>query len=139
VRPWQHVLDALSGYLTLAQALWNNGHQAAQGWNFGPSEDHAVNVATLATMATRLWQGAEWARAEGAPAFSEDRYLKLDSAKAREFLGWRGRLSLEATLAWTLDWYRQTAAAPETAFDVTARQISDYQELPVWRTETAAA
>jgi CDP-glucose 4,6-dehydratase len=139
VRPWQHVLDALSGYVTLAEALLRDGVSAGDAWNFGPSEDHAVEVATIAGIATRLWPRSRWSRAKDAPAFSEDRVLKLDSAKARVALGWRGRLSLEATLAWTLDWYRQTAAAPAKAFEITTRQIEDYQALPVGRTVTAAA
>jgi CDP-glucose 4,6-dehydratase len=106
VRPWQHVLDPLHGYLMLSERLWKEGSRFVGGWNFGPDEGEGIPVGEVAERLVSLWGGgAKWA-AEPGPHPHEARYLKLDCSKARSALGWRPRLSLAQGLAWTVDWYR---------------------------------
>lgn len=106
IRPWQHVLEPLSGYLLLAQRLWNDGKSYAGGWNFGPDDQDARPVAYICDTLTRLWgENASW-RHDRQPHPHEATYLKLDCSKAHLRLGWRPRLHLKAALHWIVDWYR---------------------------------
>jgi CDP-glucose 4,6-dehydratase len=108
VRPWQHVLDPLHGYLMLAERLWQDPGFAG-GWNFGPAEEDAVPVGKLADLLASRWgAGPSW-QANPGPHPHEARYLKLDCAKARSQLGWRPKLALPAALDWTVEWYRAFA------------------------------
>jgi CDP-glucose 4,6-dehydratase len=104
IRPWQHVLNPLSGYLVLAQALWDSPENA-QGWNFGPVEEDARPVGWIVQRLSELWpQELRWSLDEG-PHPHEARYLKLDSSLARARLGWRPLVGLEATLESIVEWY----------------------------------
>src|ERR1019366_8006460 len=95
LRPWQHVLNPLSGYLVLAQALWG-GPENAGGWNFGPSDEDAMPVGAIVERLAELWPSQlRWTLDEG-PHPHEARYLKLDSSRARRQLGWQPLVSLEA-------------------------------------------
>jgi CDP-glucose 4,6-dehydratase len=106
VRPWQHVLEPLSGYILLAQRLWEGDAMAADGWNFGPDEADARPVAWVADRAASLWgAGAGWA-ATGEARLHEARLLRLDCSKARERLSWRPAWGLDEALARTVEWYR---------------------------------
>ena len=92
-RPWQHVLEPLSGYLTLAERLYNEGDAYAEGWNFGPVEDDARPVQWIVERMTQDWgQGASWQMDKG-PHPHEAGYLKLDISKAKARLGWHPRWS----------------------------------------------
>jgi CDP-glucose 4,6-dehydratase len=104
VRPWQHVLNPLSGYLLLAQALCESS-DCACAWNFGPDARDARTVEWIAQQLSKLWPGGvRWERDEGDRPH-EARYLKLDSSQARERLGWAPAMSLEDGLAATAAWY----------------------------------
>ncbi len=106
VRPWQHVLEPLSGYLRLAEALWQDGGANGGGWNFGPLDTNARPVSWIADRLGRLWPGAlPWILA-GAPGQHESSCLRLDISKARARLGWAPVWSLETTLQSIVDWYR---------------------------------
>lgn len=106
IRPWQHVLEPLSGYLTLAEALWQGGQAFAEGWNFGPSDDDAWSVQDIAESMVRLWgNGARW-ESDGQEHPHEASFLKLDCSKARVRLKWVPRWSLEVALARTIRWHR---------------------------------
>jgi CDP-glucose 4,6-dehydratase len=106
IRPWQHVINPLSGYLVLAQALWEDP-AAADGWNFGPADEEAQPVGALVERLAELWpERVRWSVDEG-PHPHEAHYLKLDSSKARQRLGWRPLAPLGAALAATADWYRE--------------------------------
>jgi CDP-glucose 4,6-dehydratase len=108
VRPWQHVLNPLSGYLTLAQALWQSAELDGP-WNFGPAERDARPVAWLVARMSRQWpEELPWAldRSAHPPGPHEARYLRLDSSRARIHLGWAPRWGLEDGLDATLAWYR---------------------------------
>ena len=107
VRPWQHVLNPLSGYLLLAQALWSSA-QFAGGWNFGPGEEDARPVRWVVQQLTAMWPerlpSAECQEPQR-PRLHEARYLKLDSSRARLHLGWRPRWSLLEGLREVVGWY----------------------------------
>ncbi len=126
IRPWQHVLNPLSGYLVLAQALWDSPERA-EGWNFGPTdEDDARPVGWIVRRIAALWpEDLRWVQDDG-PHPHEARYLKLDSSKARARLGWRPGLDLEATLASIVDWYRELRAGGDMR-GVTLGQIEAFQ------------
>ena len=127
-RPWQHVLEPISGYLTLAQALIEKGAEVADGWNFGPSDDEAWTVARVVGALTGAW--GEGARVEQDPKFhaKEAMLLRVDATKARVRLGWRPRLTTAEGLQWTMDWYKGVRAGQDP-FDATHRQIDAYQAL----------
>jgi CDP-glucose 4,6-dehydratase len=136
IRPWQHVLEPLSGYLTLAEALSRAGQVYAEAWNFGPGEDDTRSVAEVATRLTQAWGGdASWEPAgmpnASQPAGSEPheaQQLRLDCAKARQRLGWKPRLDLAQALQWTVDWHRAVGEGADARV-VTEAQIARYQEL----------
>lgn len=111
IRPWQHVLEPLSGYLMLADALLADPDSVAGSWNFGPSADDTVDVMTLAHLLAQDWpDGPRYRIAHDSTGLPEAGLLRLDCSKARVRLGWRPRLSLAAALRLTADWYRADAA-----------------------------
>jgi CDP-glucose 4,6-dehydratase len=106
VRPWQHVLEPVAGYLRLAERLVQDGVACAEAWNFGPGDEDAQPVSWLADRLAALWgEGARW-RTDAQPQPHEAHYLRLDSAKARERLGWQPRWRLEQALERVVDWHR---------------------------------
>lgn len=105
LRPWQHVLEPLSGYVALAEALFEYGDAVAEAWNFGPSEDDALPVGWILDQLTRVYGGPGW-RHDPAPQPHEAGLLKLDSSKARQRLGWQPHWRLEQALIETAAWHR---------------------------------
>lgn len=106
VRPWQHVLDPLQGYLLLAQALVEQGQAVAQSWNFGPDSEGTATVGEVVQTMAGLWPGeARWA-IEPIAQPHEAGLLTLDSSKARQRLGWRPNWDLQQALQRTLEWHR---------------------------------
>jgi CDP-glucose 4,6-dehydratase len=104
IRPWQHVLNPVSGYLVLAQSLAQSAEYAG-AWNFGPPESDARSAGWLVDRVSELWpEELEWTHDDG-PHPHEARYLKLDSSKARGRLGWRPPVDLDAALQATVAWY----------------------------------
>ncbi len=105
IRPWQHVLEPLGGYLVLAQRLGQGEREVADGWNFGPSPDDVRPVGWIVEQMAKRWgDGAGFEIVRGGP--HEAMYLKLDCSKAETKLGWRPRLRLDQALEWVTDWYR---------------------------------
>ncbi len=106
IRPWQHVLEPLAGYLRLGERLAGEPERFASGWNFGPDAASETDVRHIVDgLADRWGEGAGW-RHDAGEHPHEATYLKLDSSRARSLLGWRPRLSLDAALDFTVDWYR---------------------------------
>ncbi|HEV2909390.1 MAG TPA: CDP-glucose 4,6-dehydratase [Candidatus Eremiobacteraceae bacterium] len=133
IRPWQHVLDPLRGYLVLAQRLFeasdeNARERYAQGWNFGPADAETHPVAWLADAAASRWgAGARWEADAGAHPH-EASELQLDSTRAQRELGWRARLSVDEALDWTVAWYRRFADGADARTLVDA-DIERYDSL----------
>jgi CDP-glucose 4,6-dehydratase len=129
VRPWQHVLDALHGYLTLGVRLVTDGERVAAGWNFGPTETAHVSVLQLVETVIAAWgSGTHDARAEVA-AHAEAVVLALDSSKAREQLGWLPVAELARAVAWTVDGYRAEIDDPRSVFAHRIAQIREFEDL----------
>ena len=106
VRPWQHVLEPLTGYLLLAEALAADPAGFARGWNFGPAPTDMASVREVIDLLGRHWGVTEpWAKQPGEHPH-EAAMLTLDSSAAAEALSWRPRLSLDRALKLTADWYR---------------------------------
>src|ERR1700688_2517828 len=98
IRPWQHVLDPLQGYIMLAQELLSQPARFASAYNFGPSDDDVWPVERIANKMVGMWgDGASWIR-DSVPSVHEDQVLRLDASKARVELGWKPRLRIEAAL-----------------------------------------
>lgn len=104
VRPWQHVLEPLSGYLLLARALAEGGGDVAEAWNFGPADEDARNVGWIVERLASKLPGLAW-QVDASPHPHEAHYLKLDSSKARSRLGWRPRWRLAEALDRTVQWH----------------------------------
>ena len=125
-RPWQHVLEPLSGYLVLAAALLDKPDTTGS-WNFGPAEDSIHTVLDVVERSIKHW-GAGSVRVEGADAkIHEAGLLNLNCSKAHSQLGWGPRWGFEATLEHTIGWYREQHAGTP-AIELTRRQINDYTE-----------
>lgn len=106
VRPWQHVLDPLLGYLLLAQRLCTDGLKCAESWNFGPGLSSEVRVRDVMDAAAHAWGGhARWQQ-DSVQHLHESTSLRLDSAKSRATLGWRPLIDLNQAITWTIDWYK---------------------------------
>jgi CDP-glucose 4,6-dehydratase len=124
IRPWQHVINPLSGYLVLCQTLWDDP-ELAGGWNFGPADEEAQPVGHLVERLAELWpERVRWAVDDG-PHPHEAHYLKLDSSRARGHLGWRPLAPLDEGLAATADWYREYEAGSDMR-QVTLGQLATF-------------
>jgi CDP-glucose 4,6-dehydratase len=128
IRPWQHVLNPLSGYLGLAQALWGSPDYAS-AWNFGPAEEDARPVAWIVARLSELWAGDLRVSQDKGPHPHEARYLKLDSSRARSHLGWRPTWGLADGLEAVVDWYLGLREGGDMR-TVTCEQIRAFQYSP---------
>jgi CDP-glucose 4,6-dehydratase len=125
VRPWQHVLEPIAGYLLLAEKLLGGDESFADAWNFGPWDDDAWPVERIATTMAQRWGGeATWFR-DGQQSVHEAGLLKLDSSKARAELGWQPRLRLDTALEWLVDWYQASLGGTDMQ-SFTLKQIAAY-------------
>ncbi|OPY97877.1 CDP-glucose 4,6-dehydratase [Bradyrhizobium sacchari] len=125
VRPWQHVMALVHGYLVLAARLLSGDNSVADNWNFGPSDEAARTVGNLVEQLSTVWARPEIIYAPG--SFPETRFLHLDSTKARSRLGWAPPLSFEDTIDLTASWYRDFTANPSDGMQITVRQIEHYR------------
>lgn len=125
IRPWQHVLEPLSGYIILTQALFQQGSNFASGWNFGPREDDARSVRDVVDLLASQWgKSASWLEDTlGHP--HEAMLLKLDCSKARTQLGWKTRWNLEIATQKIVDWHKAYRAGKNMR-EITISQIQQY-------------
>jgi CDP-glucose 4,6-dehydratase len=129
IRPWQHVLEPLAGYIALAEHLLSDDRaRHATAFNFGPADDDARPVGWIVEKMVGFWgDGAQWTL-DPDPGVHEAGYLKLDASRARAELHWHPRLRLETTLHWLVEWYKQwQSGADMQAF--TLEQIRTYEGL----------
>lgn len=106
IRPWQHVLEPLSGYMALAEKLYTEGAKFVGGWNFGPNDSDTQPVQWIVEHLVSRWgDGAAWQR-DGAPQPHEATYLKLDCSKAKSLLGWSPRWTLSETIDHIVEWHQ---------------------------------
>lgn len=129
IRPWQHVLEPLRGYLVLAEKLVKFGSEYSEGWNFGPNDSDAKTVAWIVEqMALRWGNGAQW-QIDSGDHPHEANYLKLDISKVRNRLNWYPILSLDDALNFIIDWSRQRQGTDVRSLCL--EQIEYYQKLTV--------
>ncbi len=128
IRPWQHVLEAISGYLQLGVGLMEQPERYASGWNFGPAESGAIPVRALAQTMIGYWNRGRIVEEPIPTGPHEAKYLKLDSSKARAELGWMAILSVQERIEWTIDWYRDWSMAPTRYWPLMETQIAAFQE-----------
>jgi CDP-glucose 4,6-dehydratase len=129
IRPWQHALNPLSGYLKLAESLWES-NELADGWNFGPDDRDARPVQWILERLSALWgEPIPW-RHDGGSHPHEAMYLRLDSSKARVRLGWTPRWDLDQALTSIVSWYKAYREG-EDLREHSLRQIEEFAEAPV--------
>lgn len=133
IRPWQHVLDPIRGYIQLAERLLARDPGFASAWNFGPGEEDARPVEWIVRNLAKQWSPlASWTTSGGVHPH-EATYLKLDCARAHNLLGWRPALRLSSALQLIVEWYRQWQAGSDMQA-VTLDQIAAYQRLSQYGT-----
>ena len=132
IRPWQHVLEPLSGYLTLAQALVETPADAPRAVNFGPNPSSFCTVHEVVDAFSARFSGKPGWRPDTGANPQEAGALTLSSALAESRLGWHPRLDVGESLAWTVDWYKAFAQG-ENMVEFSKAQIAHYQSLPAWR------
>ena len=125
VRPWQHVLEPLSGYLMLAKDLYQKKTEVSGAWNFGPNNDSFVSVRVLAESAKEILGKGDY-RINPDTTKHEANLLKLDINKAIAVLGWKPTLSFKETLALTFTWYKTYYEKTENIVEFTDRQINSF-------------
>jgi CDP-glucose 4,6-dehydratase len=126
IRPWQHVLEPLSGYLLLAQRLYEEGPAFAEAWNFGPNDDDAKPVGWILDKLTNTWgEGASWQLDKGEHPH-EAHYLKLDCSKAKSRLQWQPKWSLATAIEEICVWHKAHAAGTDMQA-MCLHQIKQYE------------
>lgn len=124
IRPWQHVLEPLNGYMLLASKMWNEPHKYCEGWNFGP---HAESIATVWDVATKLilnYKKGELKDLSNPNDLHEAQLLMLDTSKAKFQLNWNPRLNIDQTIELTADWYKRYKT--ENVYNICLSQINKY-------------
>jgi CDP-glucose 4,6-dehydratase len=128
IRPWQHVLEPLSGYLHLAAKLMSaSGDAFSEAWNFGPRQQAVLSVLELAQLLCESWQQGEIVLPMQPPPFHEAGMLKLDSTKAQVQLEWSPIWNVQEAVRATVEWYRQYALGGNAA-ELTHTQLNRYCE-----------
>lgn len=125
IRPWQSVLEPLSGYLLLAQGLYEGDSSLVAPWNFGPNDENFVAVSELVERGIKILGKGSY-KIKTDDKFHESGILKLDISKARSLLGWKPRLNVSDTLEDTFEWYKNYYEKKESPEVFTGRQIQEY-------------
>jgi len=127
VRPWQHVLEPISGMLLLAKKMWGDV-KFSGAWNFGPNSERDVTVQEVAKKFIELWKAGKY-NIEDNSASKEHKYLSLDISKAKKELGWFPRYDFDKALIETVEWYKSYYANYSKVQDLTYKQITSYLEF----------
>lgn len=129
VRPWQHVMEPLAGYLALAGKLFEDGLKCAGAWNFGPGSSAEITVGQLADLLIAQWGKGLWRHSKEGDPPPETAALRLNSIKAECELGWTPRLTIQEAISLTIDWYRRAERADSgDMYAFSAEQIRHYCE-----------
>jgi len=128
VRPWQHVLDALSGYLILAGKLVEDPEDPYwhDAWNFGPSSEDNIAVKEIVSWAAEYWGNGKYEFANSTKEFHEASQLRLDCSKATQHLGWKPVWQARQALSKTLEWYKKNLCNQEDPGAIALEQIRSY-------------
>jgi CDP-glucose 4,6-dehydratase len=126
VRPWQHVLEPLSGYLLVAASIMNKPFDFSDAYNFGPAAGDHLTVKQLVERAIHSWGEGNWKDVSDASQPHEAKLLMLDISRAQNELGWKPKLNSDLSVKWSVEWYRQPL---NKAAEYTYKQISDYLNL----------
>jgi CDP-glucose 4,6-dehydratase len=126
VRPWQHVLEPLCGYLQVAMLAHENSSPIANAYNFGPLPSDHLPVSDLVNTAIEFWGSGTWKDISSKNEPHEAGLLKLDISKATKELNWQPKLNSQQAIEWTVNWYKQPT---ENAYNFTMEQIKKYQTL----------
>lgn len=129
VRPWQHVLEPLSGYILLAQKLMEDPIRYAEGFNFGPNPADTLTVEEMTQMATEIWGSGTFVFPKLTNQPHEAGLLSLDITKAEKVLGWRPHLNARKALEMTLDWYKIFYNNPSDIGGLTVTQIKQFERI----------
>jgi CDP-glucose 4,6-dehydratase len=131
IRPWQHVLEPLSGYLTLAaRMLESNDARLCSGWNFGPRAEDEATVRELVQMLLDAWGGTRWEYTKDTNQPREVQVLRLSTDKAEKELGWHSRWSIEETVQRTVEWYDRFQASPKkSTWEACLHDIVEYESV----------
>lgn len=130
IRPWQHVLEPLGGYLSLGQAMWRSPEKYSDAWNFGPMSAGNVSVRNIVELVVNEWGSGGWddVSVSHNASLHEATFLKLDCTKANTLLRWRPIYSVEESVTQTVEWYRHHHVAGKSfpAYEFTVSQIESY-------------
>jgi len=130
-RPWQHVLEPLSGYLILCEKLWADPLRFSSGWNFGPEQHGVTTVAELSQLlAASYGSGAKWNQIQKDDNLHEAELLQLDISKAKTKLGWRPYWDLETAVERTVEWYKSFDSGMDIK-QITVEQLSGYNGINI--------
>lgn len=126
VRPWQHVLESLSGYLLLGKQLNDDPIRFSQAYNFGPEAGDALPVKEMVNLAIDQWGSGSYENTVDTNAVHEAGLLKLDITKAKTELNWKPKLNAAAAVKYTIDWYKMFYKSPVSLADLTITQVVDF-------------
>ena len=127
IRPWQHVLEPLAGYLLLAQKLHEDGEKYVSSWNFGPADADSKSVLSIVQKMTEFWgDGATWQVENHGANPHEANYLKLDCSKSNSILGWQPKWSLDQALLRIIKWHRFWESHSMNMRDYCLNEVDDY-------------
>ena len=130
VRPWQHVLEPLGGYLLLGAALWQDPQKYSGAWNFGPDDGSHLTVAAMAERLIKYWGDGSWEDLSDPQALHEANLLKLNCDKAHAGLNWNSVLTIDVCLQMTAEWYKifYASSSNESVYKFCTQQIAEYAE-----------
>ena len=126
IRPWQHVLEPLSGYLWLGALMWKEPTKFCGGWNFGPSDEDVLTVEEVVKRVIELWGGGEYKIMNSNIKYHEAKLLKLDISKAHFYLKWKSIYSVDKALEETINWYKEYYSGGNNVYTYTLGQIKSY-------------
>tara|TARA_B100001564_G_C20624181_1_gene663849 strand:+ start:250 stop:1326 length:1077 start_codon:yes stop_codon:yes gene_type:complete len=127
-RPWQHVLEAVYGYLTLAQSLSNSNKNHGEVFNFGPSQSNNFKVINVVYFMKKNWQRINWT-IKKSKNFKESKLLKLNSNKAKKILKWKNHLTFKNTIKLVAEWYKDYYDNKKSTYKISCSQIDMYQKI----------